>query len=596
MRPPSVPPTTPNLVPAADELERQLGLSPSDHVDPEVDDSEGDAEVEIDDAGDGVQPSVTSSEERVRHWEQILAEAREGDIEGLLEILEAERKAYRKLERRLVRVEENRNDLREQAGRLAEEYAERAREMDGYEMARVQHLMDNGFDVQRNKFTSLPPDLRRQYQRIPTPGVKAEDKSEEEADLLMFAPDFTAPPKRAPTPHPAKSRKSTAPPPMTHAKHLGQPKASSTPMVGLLDHIGRRQTDLLQQFPALAPDAVTSPGRTRGSMGGYSHHGPKVKVPPTFSGALSELSGFLRAVRLYIKLQPHAFRDEEAKCLFALSYIEGPPAGPWADQQTADIIEGELQYRTYEEFEDVLRKTFGDPDENETARYEMEQLFQGDTPYPMFLAKFRSLAFKTEHSESSLLYHFKRGLHPDIRNVINNWQTKPVDLDGWYQAAQAVDIDQTNKDRQRSAFLRSKGTTSLTRTPRPTTGTTPGPFRPFPTAPRAPSSSRQTTPIRTATVAQATPNATSGPPHSLPKAGPPKPNSGCYRCGSSDHLKRNCPKNQAKVRLVDIANDLAGIARRMRELQEYSEDEEEETSEVEAEEEADFMRGRQEKA
>ena len=175
-------------------------------------------------------------------------------------------------------------------------------------------------------------------------------------------------------------------------------------------------------------------------------NGLKVKPPSLFTGAASELPDYLRSVQLYIHLRPDEFPDETTKVLWALSYVAGA-AGLWADLQSEEILQSPTSpYPTMEHFIWDLKQTFGDPMEAETSQYKMESLRQDSTPFPLFLAEFRCLAYKTGHNESTHIMYFRRALCPNLMEQILTWENLPDSLEGWYAAGLKAHARQVNRE------------------------------------------------------------------------------------------------------------------------------------------------------
>ncbi|ESK82697.1 hypothetical protein Moror_11152 [Moniliophthora roreri MCA 2997] len=65
----------------------------------------------------------------------------------------------------------------------------------------------------------------------------------------------------------------------------------------------------------------------------------KAALLSEFNGSWKNAKKFLREVKLYIVLNPKAFKTGETKALFLLSYIKGGPAEFWKDQKTDELLD-----------------------------------------------------------------------------------------------------------------------------------------------------------------------------------------------------------------------------------------------------------------
>ena len=286
-----------------------------------------------------------------------------------------------------------------------------------------------------------------------------------------------------------------------------------------------------------------------------SRRSPNANTPTKYDGSRDTLPAFKRTAKVYMELKPEEFRSERAKILFVLGFITEGTAAEWANQQVNLVTSRANLYTTYEQFETALQSAFGDPDAAATARHEMDGMFQGKTEFPVFLARFRNLAGRTGHSETTHIHFFTRALHPDIMNPLHRLRPPPATLEDWYRAAQDEENNRVRAMRQAEAYqAHSKPQLRTAFRPafRQSATASGSAFRPFPNAPRAP----QTNPQRPTSVA-AEPRAGSGKPQPRSAATTPtttpKPRGLCHGCNSLDHYIAKCPdKHKAKVRLLEI--------------------------------------------
>jgi len=93
-------------------------------------------------------------------------------------------------------------------------------------------------------------------------------------------------------------------------------------------------------------------------------------VPADFEGDQTKGKVFLTSCRIYIRLCPDAFTDDDTKIVWALSYMKSSRAGRWAAREFENEAKSEtkhLRFFDWVEFEQEFRKDFTPLDEEATA-------------------------------------------------------------------------------------------------------------------------------------------------------------------------------------------------------------------------------------
>jgi hypothetical protein len=165
----------------------------------------------------------------------------------------------------------------------------------------------------------------------------------------------------------------------------------------------------------------------------------KVAVPDTFDGARAKAKTFLRQLFLNFEGRRAAFPDDQAKILFALSYMRGGTAGPWADLKVDEIVDGRPPYATYNEFRTAFSARFGDPHEAANAATQLKTLRQDKMTADELIAKFQELAPLTGYNSIVLMDLFDEALNAKLRERIYNSEVIPTTLDAWYAKASLLD-------------------------------------------------------------------------------------------------------------------------------------------------------------
>lgn len=254
----------------------------------------------------------------------------------------------------------------------------------------------------------------------------------------------------------------------------------------------------------------------------------KVAVPDVFDGTLSKAETFLRQCSLYFHARKLDFQDDQDKISFALSYMKGGIAGPWADQVVEKYEEPDREpvFEDWDAFKEEFKAAFGDPNPAGTARYKMDQLRQGIHTADEYVASFRELVPKTGYNDAAHVEKFERGLNPALVDKIYALPEMPHTLKGWVEWATKLD----RQWRQREAHKR--------------TLTAPHPRQPKPTPPPS------TPPVKKETDVV---------PMEI-DSGKQRRNFICYKCRKPGHIARNCQS------AVDVRNmDYESIKAIMRE-------------------------------
>ena len=73
-------------------------------------------------------------------------------------------------------------------------------------------------------------------------------------------------------------------------------------------------------------------------------------------------------------MQADTFVDKRMKILYVLSFMRGGTAQVWAVNETMAVITGTSQMQTLDIFLESVKKTFGDPDQAQTAHAQLHKL------------------------------------------------------------------------------------------------------------------------------------------------------------------------------------------------------------------------------
>jgi hypothetical protein len=204
-----------------------------------------------------------------------------------------------------------------------------------------------------------------------------------------------------------------------------------------------------------------------------SFKGIKVAPPIFFDGSQGKADTFISELLLYF--HGKKMQDDSEKIVFALSYMKGGTAGPWAKLKVKQLSSAEEIVWSWDDFVQEFQSTFGDPDPAGTARFKLDQLKQGNHTVDEYVSNFRELKDETGYNDAALVEKFEKGLNPGIVDKIYGLSEMPTTLNSWIQWATKFD----RQWRQREAKKKLFGQSSL--------------FKPSPSAPKPIKSPFQTT-------------------------------------------------------------------------------------------------------
>ena len=178
-----------------------------------------------------------------------------------------------------------------------------------------------------------------------------------------------------------------------------------------------------------------------------SSKGIKVALPDPFDGTTSKAETFMNQLTLYFFGKRSDFVDDTDKIIFALSYMKGGNAGPWADQKVQELSGDTPPFTDWSSFKESFEEVFGDPDPASSARFRMDQLKQGALSAEDFVAKFRELAPKTGYNDAAHIEKFEKGLNSalvdkiyalaDMPKTLSEWMSWSIKLDRQWRQREA---------------------------------------------------------------------------------------------------------------------------------------------------------------
>lgn len=168
----------------------------------------------------------------------------------------------------------------------------------------------------------------------------------------------------------------------------------------------------------------------------------KPATPNDFSGDRAKGRAFINSCELYMALAPHQFADDNAKIMWAFSFMKTDRAARFVARHMRNYqMVGSLSYTSWNEFVAEFITEFCPKNELLTSRTDLEtsKYFQGSRNVDEYVDDFRELIDRARYFEGAhIVMKFRQGLNPRIQDYVA-CQTygRPSDDDpkSWYAAA-----------------------------------------------------------------------------------------------------------------------------------------------------------------
>jgi hypothetical protein len=168
------------------------------------------------------------------------------------------------------------------------------------------------------------------------------------------------------------------------------------------------------------------------------------KPPPGFTGDKRDAHPFLDRLGAYFALLPVSYRLTRNRILFTCSLITSRPADSWAISITNALVnekDCEAYCDDWAGFKAVFLASFGVPNENEEAIFQLSSLVQDKMDFNVFVAEFQRLYELAGVPESMGIREFKRSVDKSLfYRVSTESPVEPTTLDEWVTKACAWDL------------------------------------------------------------------------------------------------------------------------------------------------------------
>jgi hypothetical protein len=151
----------------------------------------------------------------------------------------------------------------------------------------------------------------------------------------------------------------------------------------------------------------------------------KVPKPAPFDGERGSVQAFLTQLKSYFYANPASFEDEDDKVLCAAGLLTGR-AAEWFEPILRNFLgddddqkkETKVIFGDFDEFEDSLKLTFGNPDEKRQAERQLLALRQTGSA-GWYAAEFKRISAKLNWGDEALIVQYYKGLRDDVKDDIS---------------------------------------------------------------------------------------------------------------------------------------------------------------------------------
>jgi hypothetical protein len=288
--------------------------------------------------------------------------------------------------------------------------------------------------------------------------------------------------------------------------------------------------------PAMGTPASTAPASSESSR-----VSERLPDPDKFEGDRKDLRRFSQQV--YAKMTTNADRFPQPRD--RLTYVAGRLRGRAYELILPKTRFGVPQFTDYPELLSYLESAFGDPDRVQNAQNELYRLKQRNLDFSVFLSEFQRLALEGEMPESSLTPLLFQNISRELQDMLLHNPAPSRQYLTYVRHLQELD----NRFRQHQQQInRSRPAIAPSRTVL---------LKPTAASAAPPSPVPIDKPELDAMDLSRAPRSRS--PYSGQPRSTRKDRGECYRCGSSEHLVRNCPLPDTRLPRMNQAPSTMNI-------------------------------------
>ena len=276
----------------------------------------------------------------------------------------------------------------------------------------------------------------------------------------------------------------------------------------------------------------------------------RTRDPDPYDGTdPTKLRAFLSQCRLTFRSRPHDFDNDQIRITYAVSWLKGTALRWYEPNLTLRERDLPRHARFWEDFEDALQATFGEPDPVTAATTKLDNLTMKDHHHiARYNVDFNEYAALSGYNNQALYTRYYKGLAPRLKDALV-FSGKPNTLNELRTMAQALDLRYwERKDEDRPRASQSAGTSSATSSSNQTSKSSGTHSKPASRASTPGASSSKTKKPDLSNVLGADGKL-------LPEEKERrKKNNLCLICASKDHFSDKCParKTPAKARAATL--------------------------------------------
>jgi len=157
--------------------------------------------------------------------------------------------------------------------------------------------------------------------------------------------------------------------------------------------------------------------------------GSRVEVtkPQVFSGRMEEMSMFVNAARLYIRMKM-AEEAAATQVAWVLSYVQGGVAEAWKDNLLDKLAKGESEVESTKQLFTKIRDDFRETSEEERKIEQLRTIKQGGRTCDEYMQEFKKVARGSGYKGRPLIEEFKKGLNGSIRRKLAETEELPTTI------------------------------------------------------------------------------------------------------------------------------------------------------------------------
>jgi len=171
--------------------------------------------------------------------------------------------------------------------------------------------------------------------------------------------------------------------------------------------------------------------------------GSRVEVARSqvFSGKMKEVSAFVNAAHLYIRIK---ITEEVAvtQVAWVLSYVQGGIAEVWKDNLLDKLAKGESEVESVEQLFTKIRNDFGETLEEKRKIEQLRTIEQGGRTCNEYVQEFKKVARESGYERRPLIEEFKQGLNGAIRRKLAEAEELPTTIGEWQERVVRLDRNQ----------------------------------------------------------------------------------------------------------------------------------------------------------